>query len=176
MRNGLQSSADTATRRPEAPGRGSSSRHGGSVPSGSASIIWTLMALVLVAGILYAEQADSQGDSPVGWSLAGGTSSGPVEITGYARGLYPGASTYLLTKVTNRSSRAVSITRVWVRIGRGAPGCPSRTLRAGRYRGQRLVGAGRTWLVRIPVVMSLDAGGSCQGARYPVLFFFRERR
>ena len=134
------------------------------------------MAMVLVAGILYAEQADSRGDSPVGWSLAGGTSSGPVEITGYARGLYPGASTYLLTRITNRSTRAVAITRIWVRIGRGAPGCPARSLSAGRYRGLRLVGAGRTWRVRIPVAMSTYAGEACQGARYPVLFFFRQRR
>src|SRR3954451_9310974 len=103
MSQGLQSSADTATRRPTAPGRGSSSRQPGSAPNGSASVIWTLIALALVAGILYAERANSRDDSAVGWSLAGGFSSGPVKISGYSRGLYPGARSYLLTKVRNGS-------------------------------------------------------------------------
>src|SRR3954453_768426 len=101
MGNGLQSSADPTPRRPTAPGRGSSSRRSGIGAGGGAGIVWTLLTLVLVAGAYYAIQANSGNGSVLGWSLAGGVSSGPVKISGYAGSLYPGANSQLQVKVEN---------------------------------------------------------------------------
>src|SRR3954471_21209945 len=117
MRNGLRSSADTATRRPTAPGRGTSSRHAGIGAGRGAGIIWTLLPLVLVTGAYYAIQANTGNGSVLGWSLAGGATSGPVKISGYTGSLYPGANSQLQVKVENGFGRAVAITRIWARAG-----------------------------------------------------------
>src|SRR3954467_13495664 len=129
MRNGLRSSADTATRRPTAPGRGSSSRHSGIGAGRGAGLVWTLLTLVLVAGAYYAIQANAGHGSVLGWSLAGGASSGPVKVSGYAGSLYPGVNSQLRVRVENGSGRALAVTRIWARAGRGAVGCPASTLR-----------------------------------------------
>ena len=176
MRHGLRSSADTATRRPTAPGRGSSPGRAEPRTAGGAGVVWTLIVLILVAGAYYAVQANAGSSSVLGWSLAGGVSSGPVKISGFVRALHPGAHSRLRVKAENESARAVAITRIWARAGRGAPGCPSRTLRIGGFTGRRLVGSGRTWRLRIPIAMRPWAGDACQGASYPLFFFYRARR
>ena len=172
MNQGLQSSADTTTRRPTAPGRGSSSGPTSSARRGGGSVVWTLLALALVAGILYAENANSGGSTGYGWSLAGGASSGTLSVSGFAVGLYPGFRTSMKVKVQNGGPRVTTVTRIRVTVGSGASGCPGRTLRVGGFTGSRRVGSGRTWRLWIPVAMRVSAGDACQGARYPLLFVY----
>ena len=131
------------------------------------------MALALVAGILYAEQAGSRNGSISGWSTAGGFSSGSVRISGFANGLAPGKSSWLFIKARNHSSRAVAITRIWVKATSGGEGCPARTLSISRFKGRKLVGAHRTWRLALPILMTASASDACQGARYPLIFIYR---
>ena len=140
------------------------------------TLVWTLIAMAVVAGILYAQRADSRDDSLSGWSLAGGASSGALRISGFATGLYPGFWTGLRTRVKNNGGHAIAVKRIWVRVLGAGRGCPSRTLRVGRFKGRRLVGAGRTWRLDIPIAMLASAGEACQGARYPLIFFYRATR
>ena len=98
-----------------------------------------------------------------------------MKISGFAGQLYPGARSNLRVKVENGSGRAIAVTRIWARAGSGAAGCSERTLRIGGFTGRRLVGADRTWRLRIPIAMRTWTGDACQGARYPLVFFFKAR-
>ena len=169
MRHGPQKSSESATRRQVAPGRGSGSAVRRRFEGLSA---WLLIWLVVVPGIAFAKLSDRE---PLAQALAQREASAPLRVSGHVSGLAPGVSRTLRLRIQNRYSSAVVLTGVRVLVADASSACPGEALRVSRYRGLKPVPEARSRGLSLRITMRADADDSCQGERFPLLFWLRGR-
>jgi hypothetical protein len=98
-----------------------------------------------------------------------------LKVTGHVDGLYPGAVTRLRVRIRNPFGFDVVVRSVRARV-KAAAGCGPENLSVTRFRGHRLVPAGRARRVRLPIAMSAAEADPCQGAKFPLRFAVRAQR
>ena len=170
MNPGLPSRTKHATRRPNAaPGRGSVSAAGRRLKGLST---WLLIWLVVVPGVAYAKLSDRES---LVQTLAQKESSAPLRVTGHVSGLAPGLSRTLRIRIQNHYSSPVLLSGVRVLVEDASDECPARALKVSRYVGLTRIPEDHARGVRLSIRMRETANNSCQGERFPLLFWLRGR-
>jgi hypothetical protein len=133
---------------------------------------WLLIWLVVVPGVAFAKLSDRE---PLAQALARKEASAPLRVTGHVSGLAPGVRRTLRVRIQNRYSGPVVVTGVRVLVEDASDQCPARALEVGRYVGEQRIPRTRARGLRLPIRMRRTANDSCQGERFPLLFWLRGR-
>jgi hypothetical protein len=138
-----------------------------------ATLAITLASAALAFGALGGDRHDR---APARVRAAGAGASA-LTISGYVRGLYPGARRGMRVEVRNRSARWARLRAVGAEVGSGRSGCsPDHLSTLPRSLGHPRIGPHETRRIRIRVRMWKGAPDACQGARFPLRFRVRVGR
>ena len=130
-----------------------------------------LCVLTLVSGaVAYAALGPDGNDAADRAAAAGANARFELRVKGHVNGLYPGSSSQLTARVSNRSSTRVVVRRLRAKVGSAAVDCGPENVTITSFRGHRRVPPHATRRIRLATAMSPDPADACQGARFPLRY------
>jgi hypothetical protein len=91
-------------------------------------------------------------------------------VAGSVQGLYPGISTHLDLRITNRMAFAIQIDTIAISVGAAGSNCPASALSVTNFSGSRIVAGHASAVQPVPISMSHAASDACQGAVFPLTY------
>ena len=127
------------------------------------------LALVCVFAAAALAQASAFRSDPRDGSAAAAKPSA-FRAKGNLVGLYPGLSTKVRVKVTNRGASPITLTQLKAKVKSTTVGCSAGTLKISPFKGRKRIGRHATVTVRLPARLSASAPDACQGTRYQLSY------
>ena len=110
------------------------------------------------------------GRSDPGEGSATAAKPSAFKVKGNLVGLYPGLTTKLRVKVTNRGASPITLTQLKAKVKSTTVGCSASTLKISPFKGRKRIGRHATVKLRLPARMSASAPDACQGTRYQLSY------
>ena len=130
------------------------------------TLIATVLLILSGTVLAYAFRPTADSHSPIRQQT--------YQARGFAQGLYPGLRKDIRVAVNNRTSRAVVLKRIKVKIRSANPGCGKRFLGLPGARGiKKMIPRRSRRGVTLKVKMFRSAPDACQGAIFPLDYRFK---